>query len=123
MSGSLKWFKYTADNADVYHVLLDESNAELANFGFTAWTATDNTKPQPKGHRMRYVNASSVDGLTKRRLYVGTSTATAYTAASFKITDYDDNGTAVDLYVRSVRGERGAPRPFAGDSGKKDGDD
>lgn len=111
MSGSIKWVVYTADNTDEYAVILDESNAEAGGFDdFTGGAVT----VIPRYFEMRYVNAVSATGIT-RKFYIG------------KVDDaifVDGGEIVVDAVTYQVSSKRGESRrlPRAADTGQTDGD-
>lgn len=111
MSGSIKWVVYTADNTEEYATLLDESNAEAGGFDdFTGGAAN----VIPKYFEMRYVNAVSATGIT-RKFYIGKVDDTIFV---------DGGEITVDGVAYQVSSKRGESRrlPRAVDSGQTDGD-
>lgn len=112
MSGSIKWVVYTADDATDYAVLLDESNSEAG--GFADFVDASTAEVIPKYFEMRYVNAVSATGIT-RKFYIGAVDDTIFV----------NGGTiTVDSVAYQVSSKRGESRrlPRAADSGQTDGD-
>ena len=82
MAGSIKTFIYTDDAGIQWMVNLDESNGELAGFGFTDFTAANpNITPLAKGYEMRYIRVGYQFGdpieSTTRKIYIGAPGAVA----------------------------------------------
>lgn len=112
MAGSIKWMNYTADDGTLYAVLIDEDNGEACDF--LDYSGTADGAVMPKYFNMRYVNAISATGVT-RKFYVGTPDSTLL-AGGGSVTV---GGTA--YAISSKRGEsRRLPR--AADTGQQDGD-
>lgn len=112
MSGSIKWMNYTADNGDLYAVLIDEDNGEAG--GFLDYSGTADGVVMPKYYSMRYVNAISLTGVT-RKFYVGVPDSPLL-----------DGGGSITVggVAYAISSKRGESRrlPRAADTGQQDGD-
>jgi len=112
MGGSIKWVNYTADDDTLYAVLLDEGNAEAADF--LDYSGTADGDVIPRYFQMRYVNTVNAEGIT-RKFYVGTPDSDLLAGGGSIVVD------GITWNVSSKRGEsRRLPR--AADTGQTDGD-
>ena len=112
MAGSIKWMNYTADDGTLYAVKIDESNGEAG--GLLDYTGTADGSTIPRGFKMRYVNAVSSDGIT-RKFYISPATNPLFTDGGSIVSG------GVTFNISSKRGESSVI-PRAADSGQTDGD-
>lgn len=118
MSGSRRWFEYTADDNALFAIELDESNAE-SNISGTRLCAdlVAGTGLLPARARPRYVNTVlSTDSLQRRRFVVGEAGLFATIAPGDVVAD-----DGASWQILSKVGER-FTFPKLTDSGLLDGD-
>jgi len=121
MSGSLKWFEYTAESGDVFAINMDESNGEaVSNPDYT--DASDAIYAIPRNLISRKARYVSNDGLYTRTIPIcstGQSTSTLpSTIAIFTL----GSTVATTLSIRDFTGERFRSIPVAADTAITDGD-
>lgn len=121
MAGSIKWFEYTTDNADVFAIELDESNTEAVNGtdgDYTDASTQIYAKPSNVTPRSLYY---SNDAKTRTIRCVALTQA-AYTDAFTNqrtITDPIDDTETLTLVRQRPEVIR---LPFPQDTGLDDGD-
>lgn len=122
MAGSLRWFRYVADDGVPYAVFRDESNTEIVNL-VADTSAVIPTAVLPKNLIPRSIRYATPNGQATRDITVLTlarftaiNGVTAITAGSGDI----DSGFT--FTVRSKKGEQITRIPITADSGKDDGD-
>lgn len=134
MAGSIDYRTYTSDSGIAYSVRVDKSNASATVSGGAGEllpARTANNPPLPKGLKMRYALAYSVNNpRIKRKFYIGTAAnITAALAVGSVITapDYPGSnggpGTSVQFTITAYRGEQNSKIPAfnADDTGLTDG--
>jgi hypothetical protein len=117
MSGSLKWFKYVADDSTEYNVHMDKSNAAIGGFA----DADDASDPNlPRGMTMRYVNLLHAASGSRRRLPIASTSEDIWTgvtnSAQLWLQGQATPGLA-SFEVTSRVGERKTQNPTLVDSG------
>ena len=118
MAGSLKWFVYTANDANDFAILADESNIEGVN-GTNATIISPTVKYKIPGNlKPRTATFQSVDGLIRREIVVLNAAAEAALTGTSTITDQSSGET---LFLRSLKGEQ-VLLPNLADTGLLDGD-
>lgn len=91
MTGSMKWYKYLDDQDKEWGVFLDETTGSVGALGFEAVTSSDQIDQLPRGHSMRYINATKMTGgggagFVQSRYPVGSLDATAWTEQNVTLT-------------------------------------
>lgn len=126
MAGSLRYFKYVADDGQAYAIYRDESNIELFNTSGDAAASPAGLPALPQNMRPRYVLARDALRLVTRK-------AVILTPARFNAingsTDFSidseagaDSDPGAVLNVTNKTGERIRRIPTSFDTGKTDGD-
>jgi hypothetical protein len=118
MAGSLKHFKYTCDNGDVFAVLMDESNGEeVGNADFGPTDAGVITYFLPRNVTPRKATYRTTAGTESATIIVTSNTATVSSLPS-TITLFSGSQAALTQFV----GEVVRPVPTDVDTGLNDGD-
>lgn len=91
MTGSMRWYKYEADDDTEYGVYLDETTGGVADLGFVPVAAGDDIDQLPKGVKMRWINCTKMtggggQGYVQSQFPVGKISATAWTSKQFTLT-------------------------------------
>lgn len=91
MTGSVRWYKYIDDRDNTWGVLLDETTASTPSLGFEAVTTGDDLDQLPRGHKMRWVNATKLtggggQGFVQSQFPVAKLEATAWTGTNTILT-------------------------------------
>lgn len=120
MVGSKKDFEYTTDDGQEYVINMDESNGEaVGNTDYSA--ASTATMRLPSNCKPRYALYTSPDGNTRRKVVIGSNTATTATLAA-TIDVANGLGGTVTLGLSFFKGEEMRLIPRADDTGLTDGD-
>ena len=126
MSGSKRWFRYTADSGVNYGINADESNTELINTTANTTASVAGLTSLPKSIQPRFVQLASIDGKVKRKCYVlSTTTFSALNnATDYQLTPANFSGVSTDTLVSPVLkvNERARRQPKIFDTGLDDGD-
>lgn len=118
MAGSLRAFRYVADDGETFALLRDESNVEAVNGEGGGITAAEKYKA-PSNLRVRSATYANAEGTIRRKIPVLTSATFAALSAEDTITDQVSGQT---LRLRFTEGERVSLLPL-GDTALNDGDD
>jgi len=122
MAGSLKWFRYLADDGASYSINRDESTTELINVNADLSVAPPKDV-LPANVKPRTVRIKSPNGLAAREITILSleryNVLSGVTAVVMGANDVD---TGLTFTVTSKRGERTSRIPSAVDTGKLDGD-
>jgi len=122
MAGSLKWFRYTADDGIPYGIFRDESTTELINVAADL-TGAIPAAVLPSNLKPRTVRIKSPNGLAAREITIlSVARYTALNGVTPVVMGANDIDTGLTFTVTSKRGERVSRLPNAVDTGKLDGD-
>lgn len=126
MAGSMRYFKYVADDGTAYSIYRDESNIELFNTNTDSSASPAGLPALPINLRPRYVLATDETRTIKRKAVILTLTRYAVLNSS---TDFVIEGTAgadsdggTILNITNKSGEKSSRLPTSFDTGKTDGD-
>lgn len=120
MTGSVKWFVYTADDGQDFAVKRDESNTEAVNGSVQDFPATAPTKyALPRNVKPRTLVYRSTDGLIVRN--VTALTQAIYNNADSAVPTFPDAISGQTLTLFRKVGET-ISLPFGADTGQQDGD-
>jgi hypothetical protein len=122
MAGSKRVFQYTADDATLYAIQLDESNTEAIN-GAGANVPAVASRPRyfiPSGMKPREVFYKSADGT--RTIRVIALTAAVFNAIPTTFATIPDPITPANTLSFVRKNAEKSKRPFWGDTGITDGD-
>ena len=126
MSGSKRWFRYTADSGVNYGIFADESNTELINTNANTTASVAGLTTLPKSIKPRFISLASIDGKVKRNCYVlSTTTFSALNSATdFMLTPANFSGVSADTLVSPILkfNEKARRQPRIFDTGLDDGD-
>jgi hypothetical protein len=118
MAGSLKYFRYTADDGTNFALLADESNIETVNDTETQPITPAVKYKVPSNLKARTATFQSADGLIRREVVVLNTTRFGALDGTFS---YTDGTSGVAVFLRSLNGER-VQLPGLSDTGQLDGD-
>lgn len=123
MAGSLKWFRYLADDNTPYAILADESNTEAVNTVLTTNASVAGLVPLPKGYTARYVTLETNDGTFKRKAYVldPDRYAILNNTQVFQI-PLENSSTGAQVKIVLKQAEKLRRQPKDADTGINDGD-
>jgi len=117
MAGSVRWYTYEADDANVFAVRADKSNTEAANGGTdNVWTSADSDNGIPRNIVPRYAYYANESGTRIIRCII--LTAARYTALTGGSTITDPITSASTLTLIRKTPERYRPLPTASDTGQ-----
>lgn len=123
MAGSLKWFRYLADDNTPYAILADESNTEAVNTPLTTNAPVAGLVPLPRGYKARYVTLESSDGAFKRKAYVLDPDRFAIVNnTQVFVVPVEGSATGVNTRIVLKEAERLRRQPKDADTGLNDGD-
>ena len=118
MAGSLKYFRYLADDGATFAVLRDESNVEAVNTGNGSTITPAEKYKLPGNLRPRTATFVSVDGLIRRKIVILAPATFAALTATSTLTDQVSGET---LFLKLTDGER-VTLPSLSDTALLDGD-
>ena len=122
MAGSLRWFRYVADDGVPYAVNRDESNTEIVNL-VADTSAVIPTAVLPKNLTPRSIRYATPDGKATRDIIVlSLARFTAINGVTAITAGAGDIDSGFTFTVRSKKGETISRIPVTADSGKDDGD-
>jgi hypothetical protein len=122
MAGSLRWFRYVADDGVPYAVFRDESNTEIVNL-VADTSAVIPTAVLPKNLIPRSIRYATPNGQATRDITVLTlARFTAINGVTAITAGDGDIDSGFTFTVRSKKGEQITRIPTTADSGKDDGD-
>jgi hypothetical protein len=102
MAGSLKGFKYTADDDTTWALFADESNIESVNTGVLMAITPAEKYKVPKNLKPRTATFQNADGTIRRKVVVLTTDRMAELDAATTITDQVSGDT---LQLKRTDGE------------------
>ena len=118
MAGSLKGFRYTADDGTTWALFADESNIEAVNTGVGGILTPADKYKIPKNLTPRTAVFVSADGLIRREIVVLTSATFGALDATSTIVD---QVSGLTLNLKLTKGER-VQLVSLSDTGLLDGD-
>lgn len=118
MAGSLRFFKYTADDGSTFAALRDESNVEAINPGVAGIITPAEKYKIPSNLKPRSAVYVDLTGRIRREIIVLTADAFAALDATTPITDQVSGET---LRLKFTKGER-ISLPALSDTALNDGD-
>jgi|SRR5687768_9129102 len=118
MSGSLKYFTYTADDGSLFAALRDESNIEAVNNTGNTLITTNAKYKIPSNLKPRSATFVDLTGRIRRQIIVLNTTAFAALTQATTITDQSSGEV---LRLKTVEGEK-IMLPNLADTGLNDGD-
>lgn len=118
MAGSLKGFRYVADDGTTWAIFGDESNIEAIPAGVAGILTPDEKYKIPKNLEPRKAVFVDLTGRIRREIVVRTPAAFAALSATTTITDQVSGST---LNLKLTKGERVTLVPLS-DTGLNDGD-
>lgn len=118
MAGSLKYFRYLADDGSTFAVQRDESNVEAVNSGAGIAVTPAEKYKLPSNVSPRTATYVSLDGLVRRKIIVLSPTIFAALDATTPITDQTSGES---LRLKFTEGEK-ITLPNLGDTAILDGD-
>lgn len=118
MAGSLKFFKYTADDGTTFAVARDESNIEAINAGIGGIITPAEKYKLPSNVKARTAVYANIAGTVRREITVLTQATFAALDATSPIVDQVSGD---NLFLKLKKGER-LTLPNLADTGLNDGD-
>lgn len=118
MAGSIRFFRYVADDGTTWAAQRDESNVEAVNSGVGGVITPAEKYKIPSNLKPRTAVYTSLDGLIRREIIVLTAAGFAALDATTPITDQVSGET---LRLKFTKGER-VTLPSLSDTALLDGD-
>lgn len=118
MAGSIRFFRYVADDGTTWAAQRDESNVEAVNAGVGGIITPAEKYKIPSNLKPRTAVYTSLDGLIRREIIVLTAATFAALDATTPITD---QVSGASLRLKFTKGER-VTLPSLSDTALLDGD-